>query len=97
MHHAIVGGSLCVISQFSRLEANVASRGPQIMSSLFRRYSKDSLGPGLKISEARDWANDSKTKCRASHLQMYFKTGDDKPQGVRGEAGSGTDHGLPRF
>ena len=85
MHHAITRDSLCVISQFSRMEANVASRGPQIMSSLLRRYSKDSSGQGLKISEARDWANDSKMKCWASHLQIYFKTGDEKSQGVRGK------------
>ena len=64
---------LTLCHQFSRMEANVASRGPQIMSCLLRRYSKDSSGQGLKISEARDWANDSKMKCRASHLRYILR------------------------
>lgn len=68
-------------------------RGPQIMSSLFRRYSKDSSGPGLKISgKPRDWIA---LAAEGADPQMYFKTGDDKPQGVRGAGGEWGDHGLP--
>lgn len=89
VHHAFMRDSLCVISQVSRMEANVASRGPQIMSSLLSRYSKDSSGQGLKISEALDWANDSTTKCRAAHLQIYLKAREETLRECGGRWGLG--------
>lgn len=52
-HHTGTGGSLCISTQDRGiLEANVASTGPQIMSSLLSKTSKDSSLQELKISEA---------------------------------------------
>ena len=95
MHHAFMRDSLCVISQVSRMEANVASRGPQIMSSLLSRYSKDSSGQGVKISEARDWANDSTTKSRAARLQIYLKAVDETLRECGGRWGLGVTTACP--
>lgn len=42
VHRATPGGSLCVVSQDSRMEASVTSVGPQIMPSLLGKTNTDS-------------------------------------------------------
>lgn len=97
VHHVIVGGWLCITHQDSRLiETNVASVGPQIMSSLLSKTNKVSSRQELQISEAWDLTNDSKTNSRL-HTCEYVLGLKMKILGKGGEEGVESDHGRLHF